>query len=73
MITEGLVIACIVSIGLSILAYLMKSLPVTFISSLAWVICALQIFQQTEEVLPMILLLMFSFGQFMFIKEKGAA
>ena len=51
----------------------MKSLPIIFISSIAWLICALQIFQQTEEVLPMLLLFMLSFGQFIFIKERSAA
>ena len=73
MITEGLIIACLACIGLSLLAYLMKSLPIIFISSIAWLICALQIFQQTEEVLPMLLLFMLSFGQFIFIKERSAA
>lgn len=72
MITESLIIACLVCIGLSILAYLMKSLPIIFISSIGWLVCGLKIFQQTEDVLPLILLLMLSFGQFMFIKKEAA-
>ena len=72
MITESLIIACIVCIGLSILAYLMKSLPFIFISSIGWLICGLQIFQQTEDMLPMMLLFVFAFGQFMFIKKEAA-
>lgn len=72
MITEGLIIACLACIGLSILAYAMKSLPIIFISSIGWLICGLEIFQQTEDVLPMLLLFMLSFGQFMFIKKEAA-
>ena len=72
MITEGLIIACLVCVALSILAYLMKSLPIIFISSLGWLVCGLQIFQQTEEVMPLFLLLALSFGQFMFIKKEAA-
>ena len=72
MITESLIIACIVCIGLSILAYLMKSLPIIFISSIGWLICGLKIFQETDDMLPMLLLFVFAFGQFMFIKKEAA-
>ena len=72
MITEALIISCIVCVGLSILAYLMKSLPFIFISSIGWLICGLQIFQQTEDMLPMFLIFVFAFGQFMFIKKEAA-
>lgn len=72
MITEGLAIACIVCIGLTLLAFYKKSLPIIFISSIGWIICGLQIFQQTEDVLPMMLLMVFSFCQFIFIKEEAA-
>lgn len=72
MISEGLIIACIVCIGLSLLAYKMQSLPVIFISSIGYLICGLQIFQQTNEILPMMLLLVFSFIQFLFIKKEAA-
>ena len=73
MITEGLIIACIVCIGLSILAYLMKSLPVIFISSIGWLICGLMIFKQTNEILPMLLLIVFAIAQFQFIKKEAKA
>lgn len=43
-----------------------------FISSIGYVICGLQIFQQTNEVLPMLLLLFFAMGQFLIIKKEGA-
>lgn len=72
MITEALIISCIVCAGLTLLAYVMKSLPFVFISSIGWLICGLQIFQQTEDMLPMLLLFVFAFGQFMFIRKEAA-
>ena len=58
MITEGLIIAMLLCVGLAVLAVKMRSLPVIFISSVGWTICGLQIWQQTEEVLPMLLVFM---------------
>jgi hypothetical protein len=72
MISEGLIIACVVCVGLTILAYKMRSLPVMFISSIGYLICGLQIFQQTTEILPLILLLMFALGQFMLVNKEAA-
>lgn len=72
MITTGLVIACIVCAALSILGFIHKSLPIIFISSLGYVICGLQIFQQTEEMLPLLLLIMLSMGQFLLLKKEAA-
>lgn len=72
MITDGLIIAIAVCVGLTILGYLHKNLPIMFISSIGYVICGLQIFQQTNEVLPMLLLLFFAMGQFLIIKKEGA-
>lgn len=68
--TEGLVLAILIALALSILAYRMKNLPIMFISSLGWLIAALQVYEQTQEVLPMGLMLMFSFGQFFLIKKE---
>ena len=61
--------ALLVSLALAILAYKMQSLPVMFISSIGWAISGMQIFQQTEEVLPMILILMLAFGQFFLVNR----
>ena len=72
MITIGLIIACIACVGLTIMGYYHKSLPIIFISSIGYVICGLQIFQQTEEMLPMLLIFMFAIGQFLFIKKEAA-
>ena len=72
MITEGLIIAMLLCVGLAVLAVKMRSLPVIFISSVGWTICGLQIWQQTEEILPMLLVFMLAVSQFMLINKDGA-
>lgn len=44
--------------------------PVIFISSLGWMICGLQLFQQTEEILPTVLLMMLAISQFLLFGAK---
>ena len=68
--TEGLMLAILIALALSILAFKMKSLPIMFISSLGWLIAALQVYEQTQETLPMALMMMLSFGQFFLIKKE---
>ena len=70
MITDGLTLGLLVCGVLLILGAKWNSRPVIFISSLGWMICGMQIFQQTEEVLPMILLMMLAFSQFVLIGNK---
>lgn len=65
--TEGLMLAMLVALALTILAVKMRSLPVMFVSSLGWLISALQVYEQTAEVLPMALMLMLAFGQFFLV------
>lgn len=48
----------------------MRSQAVVFIASLGWVICALQIWQQTHEELPMILTLFVAFVIFFIVKKE---
>lgn len=68
--TEGLIIAMLISLALTILAVKTKSLPIMFISSLGWLIAALQVYSQTSELLPMGLMMMFALGQFIMIKTE---
>lgn len=70
MLTEGVLLAMGVSLLLLLLGLKMKALPVIFISSLGWLIAGLQVYQQTEEVLPMALLLMLSFSQFFLVRRE---
>lgn len=71
MISEGLIVAMLLCVGLALLAVKMRSLPVIFISSVGWTICGLQLWQQTEEVLPMLLVFMLAVAQFMLINKEG--
>lgn len=70
-ITDGLILSLIFSGALLLLGAKMRSRPVVFISSLGWMICGLQIYQQTEEVLPMALLMMTSFAQFFLVTGRS--
>lgn len=63
-------LAMLVSLALTILAVRMRSLPIMFISSLGWLISALQVYQQLDEMLPMGLLLMLAFGQFFLVNPE---
>lgn len=67
--TEGLILAMLVSLLLGVLGFKLRSLPVVFISSLGWLISGLEVYQQTAELLPLGLLLMLAFTQFFLIKE----
>ena len=67
MVTDGLIIALVFSGVLALLAYKKNSLPIMFVSSVGWTICALQIYQQLEEILPMALLLMLAASQFLIV------
>lgn len=70
MITEGLIIALIVSAALAFMGVWKKSQPLIFISSIGWMISALQIYDQTAEPLPMVLMLMLAIGQFIVLKGE---
>lgn len=70
MITDGLIISMLAAVFLLVLGYKMRSLPIIFISSMGWLISALQIYQQTSEILPMLMVLMVAFAQFFIIKGE---
>ena len=63
-------LAMLVSLALTFLAVKMRSLPIIFISSLGWLIASLQVYEQTAEILPMVLLMMLAFGQFFLITPE---
>lgn len=70
-ISDGLILSLIFSGVLLCLGAKMRSRPVIFISSLGWMVCGLQTYQQTDEVLPMALLMMISFSQFFLLDRRG--
>lgn len=70
MLTDGLILGLLASLGLTILGYKMKSLPVLFVAALGWMASALMIYQQTQEVFPMILFIMVAFSVFFLVSSK---
>ena len=68
--TEGLIIAMLAALAIAVIAYMLQSLPLIFMSSVGWSVAALQVFQQTEEILPMTLLFMLAFGQFFIVRRS---
>lgn len=62
--TEGLILAILLSVAISVAGYRLRALPITFIGSLGWLISALQVYQQTEEILPMALMIFVAFFTF---------
>lgn len=71
MITDGVLLGLVFSGVLLVLGAKKNSRGVIFVSSLGWMICGLQVFQQTEEVLPMVLLMMLSISQFVLFAGPG--
>lgn len=67
--TEGLILAMLLCVALTILAYKLQSLPIIFISSVGWLIAGLQTYQQTEEIFPFMLTFMLAVGQFFLIRR----
>ena len=71
MITEGVLLGLALSGVLLVIGAKKSSRPVIFVSSVGWMICGLQIFQQTDEPLPMALLMFLSISQFMLFATGG--
>ena len=69
--TEGLIIAMLASILLLLIGLKMRRIQIIFISSLGWMISALQVYDQTHEFLPVALLLMISISQFFILSKRG--
>lgn len=68
--TEGLILAILLCVGISAMGFKLRSLPISFIGSLGWLISGLQVFQETGDVLPMGLMLFVAFATF-FIHVSG--
>ena len=69
--TEGLILSILASLFLLILGYKMKRIQIIFVSSVGWLISGLQVYQQTEEILPVMLLLMIAISQFFILAKRN--
>lgn len=73
MISEMMILAMLLCLGLEILAYIMKMWPLSFISSMGWVIISLQLYQESEDLLVTGLILVLAVAQIIMIRDKEAA
>ena len=69
--TDGLILGILLSLLLSAMGYRLRSVPISFIGSLGWMISGLQVYEQTAEILPMGLMLFIAFiGLFLHPSES---
>lgn len=66
---ETIVLAMILCVGLTIIGYVMKMWPVTFISSLGWAIVSIQIFQDTGDYLILGLMVTLAIAQIVMVRD----
>lgn len=70
MIGEMMILAMLLCVGLAIIAYVMRMWPITFISSMGWVIISMQIYDEYEDMLVVGLILMLAFSQIIMTRDK---
>lgn len=73
MIGEMMILAMLLCLGLEILAYIMRMWPVSFISSMGWVIISLQLYQESEDLLVTGLILVLAVAQIIMIRDRETA
>ena len=73
MISEMMILAMLLCLGLEILAYIMRMWPVSFISSMGWVIISLQLYQESEDLLVTGLILVLAVAQIIMIRDRETA
>lgn len=73
MIGEIMILAMLLCVGLTIMAYVMRMWPVAFISSMGWVIISLRLFEEYGDMLISSLVIMFAISQIIMIRDKEAA
>lgn len=71
MISEGLIISYIACAVLMLISYRYKSIAASFVASVGTLVSALLTFQETQAVLPMLLLIMIAFSSFILIGVGG--
>lgn len=66
---EMLILSMLMCVGLAVMGLKMKMWPVTFISSIGWVIIACELFQETESWLALGLMVMVAISQIILVKD----
>lgn len=67
---DATILSMLVCIGLALVAYRTRMLPVMVVSSLGWIIIGLQIYENLESLLALALIFMLAISQiFMVVKN----
>lgn len=69
--TDGLILGILLALLLSAVGFKTRSVPVTFVGSLGWLVSGLQVYQQTAEILPMALMIFIAFGSMFGTHGRG--
>lgn len=67
---DVIVLSMLLCIGLTVIAFKLRSLPVMVLSSLGWVVVAGEIFTITESLLPLALIYMLAIAQPFLVVSK---
>lgn len=66
---EMIILGMLLCVGLAVMGLKMRTWPVTFISSIGWVVIAMNLFQETEDYLVMGLMIMVAISQIVLVRE----
>lgn len=67
---EMLILSMLLCVGLAVMGLKMRMWPVTFVSSIGWVIIACELFNETESWLALGLMIMVALTQVILVKDK---
>lgn len=68
---ETMIVIMLLCIGLAAIGLKMRMWPVTFISSIGWVIVAMRYFQETTDWLALALMLAVAISQVIMVRDAG--
>lgn len=67
---EMIILSMLLCVGLAVMGLKMRMWPVTFVSSIGWVIIACELFEETESWLALGLMIMVALTQVILVKDK---
>ena len=67
---EMMILEMLLCVGLAGLGLKMKMWPVTFISSICWIVIGCQLFKDTEEWLALALIIMIAVAQIIMVRDS---
>lgn len=67
---EMMILEMLLCVGLAALGLKMKMWPVTFISSISWIVIGCQLFEDTHEWLALGLIIMIAVAQILLVRDS---